>query len=279
MVKKWLSVAGILVVIGGVGAVIAFRNTEASETQTVEHSIDEAFNKIKIKNDIAKLDIKPTNEDTASIELANIDPNEYELKHQVKNNQLQVEVKKKGFKLINFNIKGMTLTVNLPKEAYEELKVKSDDGAIGIRDLQIAQIDVQTDNGATKLEQLTADEINVNSDNGLIQLKDIKADKVSTESDNGATIMEQVNEAEVNSESDNGKITLKTSNVDRPIQLQTDNGAIHIQTDKKPENVTFDIKLGNGKAKVFGSSDWDTKVGNGENLIKLITDNGNITVE
>ena len=279
MVKKWLSIAGILVVIGGVGAVIALRNTAAGETEAIERSVDESFSKVNIKSNNAKLEVKPTEEETASIELADVNPNEYQLKHEVKNGQLQIEVKQKGFKLINFNTKTMKLTVHLPKQSYDALTVRGENGAIGIDQLDIKHIDVKSDNGAATLSQLTADDIHVKSDNGKIQLTEIEADRVSTLSDNGLHVLEQVNDAELKSKADNGKIILKTSNINRPIHLETDNGAIEIETDEKPNNVTFDIKMDNGKAKIFGSSDWDTIVGKGENLVKLVTDNGNITVK
>ncbi|WP_442961150.1 hypothetical protein [Pseudogracilibacillus sp. SO30301A] len=60
--------------------------------------------------------------------------------------------------------------------------------------------------------------------------------------------------------------------------MNTDNGRIDVQSNKEPTNAILDLKTDNGKVRVFGESNWVTVIGNGENIIKLTTDNGSITI-
>ncbi|RKJ46031.1 hypothetical protein D7X33_34390 [Butyricicoccus sp. 1XD8-22] len=63
------------------------------------------------------------------------------------------------------------------------------------------------------------------------------------------------------------------------MDLEADNGKITIYTKEAPENVSFELKTDNGHISVFGSEFFDTVVGNGENRIKLETDNGDINIQ
>ena len=52
-----------------------------------------------------------------------------------------------------------------------------------------------------------------------------------------------------------------------------------ITTKKDPENVMINVETDNGKINVFGKSNPSTVFGNGDYIIKLTSDNGDITVQ
>jgi DUF4097 and DUF4098 domain-containing protein YvlB len=60
--------------------------------------------------------------------------------------------------------------------------------------------------------------------------------------------------------------------------LESDNGSITIQTDKEPNNVTYDVQVDNGNINIFNKYTSSSVLGNGDNLIKLKTNNGRITI-
>ena len=64
----------------------------------------------------------------------------------------------------------------------------------------------------------------------------------------------------------------------KKLSLIAYNGKIEIKTDKKPTNAILDLKTDNGKVTVFGEENWDTVIGKGEHLIKLISKNGKISI-
>ncbi len=70
-----------------------------------------------------------------------------------------------------------------------------------------------------------------------------------------------------------------TKHLDRPIQLASDNGSIIIRTEKEPTNATFDVHVDSGHINILDKYSGSTVVDKGDNLIKLTTDNGEITVE
>jgi len=105
-------------------------------------------------------------------------------------------------------------------------------------------------------------------------MENITAVMVNAETDNGEVSLEHV-EGNINGDVNNGRIYLQTSHLDT---LETDNGNIDIETEKEPTNAILDIKTDNGKATVFGSTNWNTVVGDGDNLIELNTNNGEINV-
>ena len=74
-------------------------------------------------------------------------------------------------------------------------------------------------------------------------------------------------------------LCLLQTNLDRPIDLSTDNGRIEIMTTTEPTNGIIDVKTDNGKIDVFGKKNEQTVFGEGKNLIKLRSDNGGITVK
>lgn len=193
---------------------------------------------------------------------------------------LSVTVKEKWFKFFNFDFSFSSpkLTVYVPEKAYETIQIDTDNGRIDAHELEASEMHINSNNGRTSASDLDVNELHVTTNNGRIELKDIQSSEVISEADNGEIKLENV-EGELKGRTSNGKITLVTEHLDRPIDFSTNNGRINIQTENKPTNAVFDVKVDNGKARIFGNSNWNTVVGDGDNLIKLTANNGGITVE
>ncbi|WP_068677566.1 DUF4097 family beta strand repeat-containing protein [Oceanobacillus sp. Castelsardo] len=235
------------------------RNGTASE----KIEISQDFVGVNVKASNARVEIFPTEGKSAKITVSGKNKNS-KLEAKVKNDTLMVELKDKRFfswfQIDWFNaFKPSTLTLHLPQNMYEMIQVK-------------------TDNGQVKLEDLKANDMYVETDNGEIDLANLESSYLSAETDNGAIHLNKV-AGEISGKTDNGKIIIETASLDEMIDLETDNGAIEVYTEKDPTNTTFHINTDNGKISVFGNSHYDTVIGDGENLVKLKTDNGRITVE
>lgn len=259
-IKRISIIASFFLLIGIVGSVFTFNSVNKAEEMTKEKIINnDEYTNIDIRADNARIDILPAPDDVAKVELSTKDP-DYHLSTQVKESTLKVQVEHKQRKLFNFNIFsfGTRLTVYVPEQLYDLIQVKSDNGKITGNNLQATTMIAETDNG-------------------LIELEHIDASAVQAKTANGKIVLDQV-EGDISGRTSNGKITFVTGDLDRSIDLETDNGKIDIQTGKEPTNAMLDVRVDNGSVKIFGDSNWDTVVGNGDHTIKLRTGNGRITV-
>src|SRR5690625_5178363 len=108
-------------------------------------------------------------------------------------------------------------------------------------------------------------------------MKNINSSTVDVNTSNGKIRLDHV-DGDVFGKTNNGAIEFIRENLDRSIELETDNGKIDIHTKQEPTHVAFDVRVDNGKVSISRSSNWDTIIGSGENLIKLKTNNGSINV-
>jgi DUF4097 and DUF4098 domain-containing protein YvlB len=223
---------------------------------------DKSFNTIDVLTDNATVEIIPTDSTTTTIEYIGKKRKnaKFDFNADVTNETLVVNFKEKrwNFLRLDLSFSKIELLVKIPKKQYDLIQVNSNNGKISAKNLAVKNISLKTDNGN-------------------IELKNIDAVSTNVQSNNGKIIFEQVN-GEVLGKTDNGRIMLVTNNLERPIDLITDNGRIEITTTTEPTNVKLDAKTDNGKVDVFGKKNEITVFGKGKNLIKLRSDNGGITV-
>lgn len=129
-------------------------------------------------------------------------------------NTLEIEVNRRGFKWlsIDFFSDSPTLNLMLPEKVA---------GTIAL----------ETNNGTISASNLESEEMVAESDNGEILIGDVKSNSIYAQSDNGELFFENI-EGEILGESDNGDITLVNDTLNQPIEFETDNGSIIIQTKK-----------------------------------------------
>ncbi|WP_346235891.1 DUF4097 family beta strand repeat-containing protein [Lysinibacillus telephonicus] len=229
--------------------------------KTEEIEITQDFSHVEVESENANINVIASNNNTAKAELVNNKNNKYKLDVKVDGNTLEIEVNRRGFKWlsIDFFSDSPTLNLMLPEKVA---------GTIAL----------ETNNGTISASNLESEEMVAESDNGEILIGDVKSNSIYAQSDNGELFFENI-EGEILGESDNGDITLVNDTLNQPIEFETDNGSIIIQTKKEPKNVKMDVYTDNGNINIFGKSNESTVIGNGENLIKLTSDNGDITVE
>lgn len=258
--KKLFVVAFVLIGIGIVGSLFTFTSYSETESVLEEAEFDsDKIEEIDLQTDNAKVEVLPIDSSSSKVKVIS-EGKDYRLSSNVKNNSLSIEMKHKRHRLFNLDFfgEGASLTVYVPEKQYKSINVKSNNGKIVVKDIEADDVAVDTDNGKIELQQVNTASIYAETNNGQISLNEVEGDLV------GRT--------------NNGGIYLKTTHIDRPIDLQTDNGRIEIKTEKEPKNVVYDVKTGNGKVTIFENSNWDTMIGNGEHLVKLRTANGRISI-
>ncbi|PAV27947.1 hypothetical protein CIL05_18930 [Virgibacillus profundi] len=261
-VKKIVMIALLFLLVGGIGSIITFNFTEPTSVAEAKEVDDTNITAIDIQSNNERVEIIPAKDQKIRIELSGrSNDKKKNLSVEENGNTLFIQTDNQNHKLFNFGFftESLTLTVYLPEKLYDTLIVEIDNGSLEAEALNIKDIKAASKNGRIDMENITAETVQVKTDNGKIALSQV--------------------EGEITGKTSNGAISLETKSLDQPLELETDNGSIKVQTEKEPTNAIFDVRTDNGSVKVFGDSNWETVVGNGDNLIKLKTDNGSIRVE
>jgi len=259
--KLFIIVALVLLVVGGI--TLMFNTGNDFENNAKKKVIDDqSFTSIEILTTNAAVEIVPTKDKVTTVSYSGKTKkrSKFIFEADVKENTLVVQFKEKRRNFFNFGFSSLNLKliVKVPEKQYGRIQAESDNGRITVENIQTQELSLETDNGTIELKMIDATAVNVKTDNGAIILDHVDG-----------TIIGRT---------DNGRITLVTNNLDRPIELTTDNGKIEIQTEKEPTDATIDVKTDNGRIDVLGYENKHTKFGNGKHLIKLRTDNGGITI-
>lgn len=259
--KTFMVVLLIVVVGGAITLIFKPRDTfeKSADKKVIE---DHSFTAVEVMADNAAIEIVPSKDSEVTVAYTGTTKKKakYLFEAEVKGDTLAVQFKekRKGFIHLGFSTLNITLTVSIPEKHYEQIQAETDNGRIKVENLQAGDLVLETDNGKVELKQIDATVVRVKTDNGRILLEDV--------------------EGKIEAKTDNGRISLITNILDRPIDLETDNGKIEIQTEMEPKNATIDAKSDNGRVELFGQENKLVMFGKGENLIKLRTDNGRITV-
>ncbi|MFD2043312.1 DUF4097 domain-containing protein [Ornithinibacillus salinisoli] len=262
--KLLITIAVSLIIIGGIGSMVTFQSVFASEPVSKEESFDEQdILNINIESDNSRVEILPTKETTTKVEFTAAEKKnkKYNFQADVENGSLNIVLKEKRFFKFfsfDFSFSGPTLKVYVPEKQYEALNIDVINGKINVEDLHVNLATIETVNGAIQLRDMETNATKVNSENGKVSLRHVRG--------------------EIIGEVTNGSISLVVDHLDRPIDLESVNGKLRIETEQEPTNATIDVDVVNGKVDIFGNDSRHTVIGDGENLIKLETVNGSIKV-
>ncbi len=260
---KTIVITGIiLMVIGIAGSFLSYQFMDHSSS-TVKETVASghiAHLKILAKNEhVTIIPVKNRSEITVELTGKGTKKLNTELDLHVHDDTLSIKTKRLK-KLFQINFFGGTreLNIYLPEKLYQSLEVSLDNGELTVNDLSIKNVKTDSNNGRIRMKHMVSDHIHVAVSNGRVHLDHV--------------------EGKITGRSDNGAVFLKTDTLDRSIDWKTDNGNIKIETEGKPENAILDLQTKNGRVSVFSSDDWNTVIGDGEYLIKLRANNGNIYI-
>jgi len=253
----------ILLVVGAIGSFITFKPASKPFSVSEERILtDKTITDIEIRANDENVNIFSTKDSKTKVQLTgtSVEKMDHYFSVEVEDGTLLIKLKddKPFFDFFHFRGTSLTLDVYLSEKVYESLHV-------------------DMNNGEIQAEKLRINNIEAKLANGYLEMKDIVATMLKADSDNGEIHLENI-EGEIYGNVNNGQIYLKTNHLDRSLTFESDNGDIEIKTDQKPTNAVLDIKTKNGEVTVFGNSNWDTVIGNGENQIKLTTNNGDIRI-
>ncbi len=261
-IRKIGIIAGILILVGGIGSLLTFKLLDKPMLVSEERIIEEnTISEIDINMINADVNLIPTTDSSMKIRLTGTARKENNLLVDRIDNKVSINLDyNKGKKLFNFGIyePKFQLMVYVPEKMYDLIKVEVGNGGIQATQIQSKQLVANTENGIIEMGNITATEFDVYSENGKLVLWDIDSD--------------------INGETESGEISLKQEDLNHSVHLLSENGTIEIQTSSKPTNVTFDADTENGRIDIFGDDTNSLIIGNGDHLIQLKTENGSVLV-
>lgn len=262
--KLFSTIATVLIIVGLVGALLAYTTYGAGEdvqqTETFEH---QSITEVVIESDSASINVFPTNDELITVTFSAKDTRSRQYDFNVQENEetLNIQLKeKKKFQFINFgfNFTSPEITVYLPEKQYERLQVDNVNGKTTVENMSTNELNATTVNGRIDINNMTTQNTIVSSQNGKINLNAV----------NGEIVGNVVN----------GSITLETDDLNQFIDLESVNGKLSIETNEEPTNATIEVDVVNGKIDIFGEKNRNTTFGEGDYLIQLKTVNGRVSV-
>lgn len=262
-IKKISIIALVLLLIGVAGSLFTYRNANKLVQVSEEKLInDQNITQVQVETDNVGVEIVPTKDKVTKIELSGKRSTETKqiFSANVNGTTLSIKLKDERLKFfsLDFLATSLTLKVYLPEKQYASLLIDSQNGLI-------------------QAQQMNITDVKATTNNGRIELKNIVSSTVYVESSNGKISLEHV-DGKLTGKTNNGKISIISKDLDRPMQLDTNNGSISVQTEKEPTNTTFNVHVDNGHINILDKYNSNAVIGKGENVISLITNNGAITV-
>lgn len=262
---KTIVIAGfILIAIGVIGSILTYQIMDINpETKTETISGEKIMNvEIKSKNvDIKIIPVKNTSEITVELTVPKTKSRYNKLDILAEDDTLMIQtVYKSSLRFFNIGLfdSPRVLTIYLPEKMYQSLFLNADNGDLEMSELAFNEIQLDSDNGNIEMENITSETISINANNGDVELVHV---------DGAITLI-----------SNNGNVTMKTKTLDRSFDWDVINGDVLIVTETEPTNAVLDLHTRNGRISVFDRDDWKGIVGDGEHLLKIRLDNGNIEI-
>ncbi len=261
---KGIAIAALLLLIVGIfGAMLTYHTN--AKSVSFEKTLSDSFTKLDINADNENIKIIPTKDTETKVKLSGKAVSDYKQDYSVKveDSTLRIQLREQQVKFFSFDFSSiftpLTLKIYVPEKLYNSFVIDNDNGEIQTGNLKIHNLKLSTNNGRIIIKNTTAGNVDVQSDNGSISFEGNISGKIA-----GKT--------------NNGKISISVPSIDHPIQLESDNGSIIVQTNQEPDDVTYDLHSDNGSINIFDKYKSGSVVGNGSNLIRLTTNNGKITI-
>ncbi|MGW7944915.1 DUF4097 family beta strand repeat-containing protein [Staphylococcus xylosus] len=141
-------------------------------------------------------------------------------------------------------------------------------------------ITIDSSNGSIDLNNIDAKQANVYSDVGELTIKNSKYNKLKASSDVASILVEKSMYNQGEFETDTGELTIEDMPIDKPTNIDTDIGDVVLKYGKtQPKNTLIDFSSDIGNLNIENSKLKNKKIGNGENLIKIVTDTGDVTIK
>ena len=264
-----LIVAGGLVVSGGIVTAIAFANGAFRQDKgniTKEHKIEESFKSFDIKADVSKISFKKSEDSTTKVVC--VEKEKLYHKVNVKDGTLKIEQvdEYRWYEKVFWNF-NQSVTIYLPEESYENLKIRNSTGDIDSEvALSLSEVDIKVSTGDINISNINVDKkIEVKTSTGDMNFKHIKSESLDLTSDTGYI---KVEDAKVNT-----YVTSSTSTGGKSFtNVRCDSASFESSTG----HTTLDDFIVTGHLSMESSTGGVTLKNSDANTLKIKTSTGSV---
>ena len=263
MLKKSLIVAVLLLVIGGLGALLTakpyFSNQNENEKQT-RHFESAQIQSIDISNPAGTVLLEETSGDHIIVE-AYSSKTSIPVKMETNGELLSItnEADHTISLGVNFKKSSENITVYLPKKQYKRIAVSNDVGEITIHKINAIKIHAESDVGNVDINEVTSKSLYASSGLGNVSINDYSG--------------------KLQVENEMGNIDISTDKVTEPIIAQNELGEITLTINQDPNNLFISADSEIGSTHIFGKKTGSFRSGNGSITAELSTEAGDIRVD
>lgn len=272
-----LAIAAALLLIGTVSVVYSVYQSDPARQEVLEErKFAEEIEDMVITVENSRVDLLPSTDGSFRVVLTG-SSDDFTLNTDISGTRMEIEVEDRSrFFVFGFN-RSSSLQVYIPESGLASLDAESDNGAIQVKDIQADELTLEADNGRIELDSVESGNVHVETDNGRIELSRIEA-SMNVRASNGRIIFTDVS-GELQAKANNGRIELTVDTLDFPVNLETNNGRIEIETENEPDNARIEARVDNGSIDVYGLENEQSIFGAGDVLIQLEANNGRIAVK
>lgn len=214
--KIAIIISAIVVVVGLALALIGmllmrfdFNGLDSSRYQTNTHEISEEFNNILI--DAKTADISFTLSQDGACRVVCFEDERELHSVTVQDGTLQIRVEKsEWYHFVGIRFRSPSITVSLPKAAYDSLEIDVDTGDVTLpREFSFTNATVESDTGDVSWQATVSETLTVTSDTGKLQVAEVSPKQLLVENGTGDTSIGKAKVAELlQVKTGTGKMTL-----------------------------------------------------------------------
>ncbi|MBE7085283.1 MAG: DUF4097 domain-containing protein [Clostridiales bacterium] len=229
----WLIIATVFLILGsGIFVIVMsvnswdFTKIGGHNYQTNTHEITMDFNDISIDTDTADIVFCASNDEMCKVVCYEVEKAKHSV--EVKEGTLIVKVvdERKFYDKI-FGFGRTSLTIYLPKTAYQTLSIKDSTGDITVhKELSFQTTEIQTTTGDVKYYANTATSLKIKTTTGDIRVESITAGLVGLTVSTGEIDVNDISCAEFTSEGSTGDIELENVLVTATLSIVRDTGDV-----------------------------------------------------
>ena len=233
-VKVLLAIAGSALIVGlAVGLCGLFMldfDFDAMQTQNYEdvtHEVSGEFSDISIETIESSIEFRHSDDGTCYVDCMESEYVTYSVSVQEGELKITANDTRQWYHNIDiFNTQRQNMTVYLPLEAYESLRIKSATGAVRVTpEFSFADVDIDLNTGMVSWEANVAHSMKIKNRTGFVQIKNVTPDgMLLVENDTGRVSIEGVTAQGIKAETSTGKVIMTNTIAKESIRVKTSTG-------------------------------------------------------
>ncbi|MFF2480811.1 DUF4097 family beta strand repeat-containing protein [Paenibacillus sp. NPDC058071] len=255
--KKWL-ISGLLILgVGIIGALLSFNGTDWRNFGTkpyFEEKTVDLGDARKLHIESVSLDVKviPGNGQMVVVRLeGKASPkfhDNFAFSAERAGDTIEIESSMDNYISFGLNIVDVKLTVELPKQSWDEMTLESRSGNILVRELEAKGVKINMNSGNSVIEKIHAATLDFAGTSGNLKIIDTDTEQLNFKLNSGNAVVSNttgVTKGKTNS----GNIVFRTDSLQHSLTLQARTGNINVETNQEPASAWLKATVSSGNIK------------------------------